>query len=196
MTGFGQNIFICSDCGNMFRSRKPHARLCGACADFAAKKAEYERQMKLYEEDEARRSRIADRLRRQYVPIPFAFHVKRFDSWSTGIKHYVDKVTRIRTRCAHCGKVFEYDTEAPMSWHIIRAFCSSACEYDWCYRTASGKNRIKHVDIPLIDIIPPAREKPRPGQEEIQNPAAFQSAEPDPERELLLEEGRRLGLFA
>ena len=128
------------------------ASLMAAFDDFAAKEAE-------------KAARAAKR-REVYSNIPREFHVKpkyalgEFEGHSCS---EADKVWHVTTRCSHCGREFEFDTRR-MSLANVRAFCSKACQYDYCYRTKKGRNKVARVADASAPLSRPSRKAARPGK--------------------------------
>jgi len=82
-----------------------------------------------------------------YSNIPMEFHYKPLyakGEYDGDVHDSDSKTWHVKTKCSHCGREFEFDTRV-MSRRNIRAFCSKRCQYDYCYRTKNGTNRIAHV---------------------------------------------------
>lgn len=155
---------ICMSCGTIFETTDPYAEYCPEHEDKIKTEEARLKRLIAYKKEEADRKKRAIAKKQKYVPIPFKFHVKKFNSISTGTLRDKNKHTHVQTWCSHCGKPFEYDTKAQISWHIIRAFCSDACEYDYCYRSKGDKCKLKGDTKGLLLKIPAAQKKRSTGK--------------------------------
>lgn len=83
-----------------------------------------------------KKRKAAERHKALYNPIPFSFHVKRFNSVGRGCPECGERrIHAVTTTCSHCGRKFTFEAPRVSSWRFIRAFCSRKCQYEHCWKS-------------------------------------------------------------